>query len=94
MKKVDGVETVRVSLKEGLTILDLKPGNTVTLSRLRTVIKNNGFVSKETTVVARGRVVSRTAAPPAFEVSGTNEVLAPATEPQRVDESWRFTVKN
>ena len=28
MKKIDGIDNVRVSLKDGLTILDLKPGNT------------------------------------------------------------------
>ena len=27
MQKVDGIQGVRVSLKDGLTILDLKPGN-------------------------------------------------------------------
>ena len=55
MQKVDGVQSVRVSLNDGLTILDLKAGNAVTLAKLRQIIKNNGFVSKEATAVARGR---------------------------------------
>ena len=55
MRKVDGVQDVTVSLRDGLTRLDLKSGNTVTLTKLREVIKNNGFVSKEATIVAAGR---------------------------------------
>jgi hypothetical protein len=70
MQKVNGVETVRVSLKEGLTILELKPNNAVTLSQLRTVIRNNGFVSKEAQIVAKG-----TPRDGVFEVIGTNERL-------------------
>ena len=53
MQKVDGVQSVRVSLNDGLTILDLKPGNAVTIARLRQIVKNNGFVSKEAGVIAR-----------------------------------------
>ena len=54
MQKVTGVATVKVSLNDGLTILDLKPENTVTLANLRQVIRNNGFVTKEVEVTARG----------------------------------------
>jgi hypothetical protein len=70
MQKVTGVDGVRVSLKEGLTILELKAGNAVTLSQLRTVIRNNGFVSKEAQIVARG-----TPRDGSFEVGGTGERL-------------------
>jgi hypothetical protein len=72
MQKVPGVASVRVSLNEGLTVLDLKPGNDVTLSNLRRVIRNNGFVTKEAQVVAVG-AVSTTGAAVVFEVSGTRE---------------------
>ena len=91
MKKVDGVENVRVSLKDGLTILDLKPGNSVTLAKLRTIIKNNGFVSQDAAVVARGRSVAANGKQ-TFEVSGTNESLMPLTEPRRKDDAFTFTV--
>ena len=93
MKKVDGVDGVRVSLKEGLTILELKPGNTVTLSRLRTIIKNNGFVSKDATIVARGRT-STVGGHRRFEVEGTGEALAPAADPERAADAWKLVVKN
>jgi hypothetical protein len=87
MQKVDGVATARVSLKEGLTILELKPNNAVTLSQLRTVIRNNGFVSKEAQVVAKG-----TPRDGVFEVSGTNErVKVSGTAKSTDDGKWQIT---
>ena len=89
MKKVPSVDQVRVSLKDGLTILDLKPHNTTTLADLRRLIKNNGFVSKEATIVARGTVSqdNRT-----FTVSDTNEQLVLRGAPERAGDGWRLTV--
>ena len=72
MQKVTGVVSVRVSLNEGLTVLDLKPGNNVTLAHLRQVIRNNGFVTREAQVVAAG-VVSTAGGAVVFEVSGSRE---------------------
>ena len=89
MQKVDGVQNVRVSLNDGLTILDLKPGNAVTLARLRQIIKNNGFVSKEVTAVAGGTVTDETT----FLVSGTNERLSLSSPPQRSEDDWRLAVR-
>ena len=88
MQKVEGVQAVRVSLNDGLTILDLKPGNGVTLAKLRQIIKNNGFVSKEASVVARGA----TNGARGFAVSGTNEQLSLAASPQQVGDDWRLSV--
>jgi hypothetical protein len=88
MQKVDGVQAVRVSLNDGLTILDLKPGNGVTLAKLRQIIKNNGFVSKEATVLARGAANTERV----FVVSGTNEQLTLSAEPQHIAEDWRLSV--
>jgi len=90
MKKVPAVAQVRVSLNEGLTILDLKPGNTTTLAELRQIIKNNGFVSKEATVVARGTVGADETT---FIVSGTNERLPLSSPPQRSGDDWRLAVR-
>ena len=87
MKKVPAVEHVRVSLKDGLTVLDLKPDNMVTLSQLRQIIKNNGFVSQEAKVVARGLP-----GPDAktFVVAGTNEQLSADAPPHRAGDNWEF----
>ena len=87
MQKVDGVQSVRVSLKEGLTVLDLRPDNTVTLAQLRTVIKNNGFVSKDALIVARGAMRDGM-----FDVSGTGERLTIGAPATAVDDGrWRLT---
>jgi hypothetical protein len=90
MKKVPSVSAVRVSLKEGLTILDLKPGNTMTLADLRRIIRNNGFVSKEASVVARGTAAADNRS---FAVSGTNEQLLVSSAPQKNAEDWRLIVR-
>ena len=88
MQKVDGVQTVRVSLNDGLTILDLKPGNAVTVAKLRQIIKNNGFVSKEAVAIARGEPNGDEA----FVVGGTGEELPISAAPQKADDRWRLTV--
>jgi len=88
MQKVDGIETVHVSLNDGLTILDLKPGNAATLAKLRQIIKSSGFVSKEASVLARGSASGERA----FVVSGTNEQLSLSAAPRLVEESWQLTV--
>jgi hypothetical protein len=75
MQKVAGVSAVRVSLNEGLTVLDFKPQNTVTLLNLRQVIRNNGFVTREAHVVARG-LVTAAGNVLTLEVSGSRETIA------------------
>lgn len=90
MKKVPAVTQVRVSLNDGLTVLDFKPGNTVTLAELRQIIKSNGFVSKEATVLARG---TPSADQKTFMVEGTNEQLVLASPPQRSGDDWRIVVR-
>jgi hypothetical protein len=89
MKKNPAVANVRVSLKDGLTILDLKPGNITTIAGLRQIIKNSGFVSKGATVLARGTVSDDQRS---FIVSGSNEPLRLASVPQRVGDDWRLGI--
>jgi len=91
MKKVEGVQTVRVSLNDGLTILDLKPGNAVTMAKLRQVIKNNSFVLKEAQIVARGSM-SLAEGRQVFEVSGTKEQLVLATPARHLGDDWQLSV--
>ena len=92
MQKVEGVQAVKVSLTDGVTTLDLKSGNTITMAKLRQVIKNNGFVPKEARVVGRG-APSGTAMDPRFVLSGTNEDLALLSPPARVGEDWQLVVR-
>ena len=88
MQKVDGVQLVRVSLKDGTTTLELRPDNRVTIAQLRKVIRNSGFVSKEVQVLARGSVLAN-----GFDVLGTGERLSTANAPVAAEAArWRFTV--
>ena len=91
MRRVEGVEKVRVSLENGMAVLDLKAANGVTLAQLRQIIKNNGFVSKEVQVTAVGEPVTFDGKP-GFTVSGTGERLPAIATPVRSDGAWTFTV--
>jgi len=89
MKKNAAVAHVRVSLNDGLTILDLRPGNTATVAELRQIIKNNGFVSKDVTATAQGSVSGDQRS---FVVGGTNERLSLAMPAERKGEDWVIVV--
>ena len=91
MQKVEGIQSVRVSLNDGLTILDLKPDNSVTLAKLRQVIKNNGFVPKDAQVVARGSLAVADGHP-VFDVSGTKERLMLTTPARQAGDDWQLSV--
>jgi len=93
MRKVDGVQDVTVSLKDGMTLLDLKPGNTVTLTKLSEIIKKNGFVSKEATIVAAGQAPGA-GSPSVFVVGGTGERLPLVGQATGAGQGlWRFISK-
>jgi copper chaperone CopZ len=54
VRKLQGVESVEVSLQRAVADIKLRPGNTITLEQIRQLIKSNGFVSKEAVVTAIG----------------------------------------
>jgi len=89
MKKLPAVSSVKISLKEGLTILELKPGNTLTIEEMRRVIKNAGYPTKEAAVVARGTPGENGKA---FVVSGTNETLKVSSPPEKSGDDWKMSV--
>ncbi len=72
LKKIEGVDSVAVSLNEGLAKIRLKPGNSVRLDQIRQKVEDNGFTPKEATVVARGQVVSA-GGKQQLRLLGTNE---------------------
>lgn len=90
MKKIPAVTQVRVSLNDGLIILDLRPENMTTLAELRQVIKRNGFVSKEASGIARGRVGSDDKT---FSVSGTGEELLLLAPPNKKGDDWQLAIR-
>lgn len=65
---------MNVSLERAGAEIQLRPGNSITLEQLRTIIKNNGFTPRDTTVTVVGRLIER-GGQPALDVTGTNTVM-------------------
>ena len=63
IKKLDGVESVDVSLERASADIRLKPGNAITLPQLRRIIRQAGYPTKDAQVEARGTVVERNGKP-------------------------------
>jgi len=55
--KLEGVESVRVSLEEGLAAVTLKRRNALDPDRIRKVANDGGFTPKQAEVRVRGRLV-------------------------------------
>jgi hypothetical protein len=94
VRRLEGVESVTVSLERASAAIGLRPGNRITLPQLRQIIKNNGFTAKEATVTAVGTLIER-GGKPALSVTGTDIVwlLAPraGTDAAYADASQRAT---
>ena len=73
VRKLDGVESVDVSLERASVTIGLRPGNRITLPQLRQIIRNNGFTAKDAIVTAIGTVIER-GGKPALSVTGTDVV--------------------
>jgi copper chaperone CopZ len=73
VRKLEGVESVDVSLERASADIRLRPGNRVALAQLRQIIRDNGFTSKEATVTALGMPIER-GGKPALQLSGSGTV--------------------
>ena len=82
VQKLSGVESVNVSLERASTAIQLRPGNSITLEQPRSIIKNNGFTPKDTTVTVVGRLVER-GGQPALDVTGTTTVMLIVADPKQ-----------
>jgi copper chaperone CopZ len=57
VKKLDGVESVDVSIEKANADIRLKPGNAITLPQLRRTIRQAGYPTRDARIEARGTVV-------------------------------------
>jgi hypothetical protein len=80
--RLQGVESVDVSLTRGAADVRLRAGNTVTLAQLRKVVKDGGFSSRDTTVTVIGTLTERDGAP-LLETTGLNVVWRLARDPKQ-----------
>jgi len=91
MNKIAGVESVEVSLNKGEALLRLKPGNSVTVEKVRQVVLDNGFTPKGADAEIAGKVVERSGKP-ALAVAGLELVYLLADHRQargKVSELWK-----
>lgn len=63
VRKLEGVESVKVSLNDGLAEIRLAPGNRVTVDQLREIIRSKGFTPKDAQVVVSGVIIEHEGAP-------------------------------
>ena len=75
VQKVQGVESVQLSLERAEADIRLKPENQVSLDHFRRIVKGNGFEPREAKVSASG-VVRNAGGKLTFEVPGTAVPLA------------------
>jgi copper chaperone CopZ len=76
IKKLDGVESVVVSLEKATADVHLKPGNAITLPQLRRIIRQAGYPTKDARVDARGAFVERSGKPTLDLLNGSFLELA------------------
>ena len=72
IKKIEGVESVSVSLNQGSAAIRLQPANTVRIEQILRAVTNNGFTPKEAKISAVGKVLSAEGTLK-FQVTGTNQ---------------------
>jgi copper chaperone CopZ len=81
LNKLEGVESVKVSLNEGSADVRLKRDNRVTVGQIRDVIRKNGFTPKQSEVRLVGKLTERNGKA-ALEVVGTDVVYLLAEHPR------------
>jgi copper chaperone CopZ len=85
LKSVNGVNSVDVSLNQGLATVTLKPGNTVTMEQLQRAITKNGFTTKQSNIVVTGTLLSDNGKV-TLRVSGSNETFALVPQNQQAQD--------
>jgi copper chaperone CopZ len=75
LRKLDGVESVEVSLTEGKAIVKLRPGNAVSLRDVRDGITRGGFTPREAAVTVRG-ILERAEKGLEIRLAATRDVYA------------------
>lgn len=59
LKKMDGLQTVKVSLNDGKAYLELAKNNNLSLKQIQEEVKKNGFSAKKAEVVIEGKLINK-----------------------------------
>jgi copper chaperone CopZ len=81
MQKVDGVESIEVSLERALADIRLRPGNRVGLQPFRQIVRSNGFAPKDALVTVTGTLVNQ-GGKPALNVTGLDAIWPLVSDPR------------
>jgi cation transport ATPase len=91
LKKMDGIEKVRVSLNDGKAYLDLTANNSLSLKQIQEEVKQNGFSAKNAEVVLEGQLIKedntlkiRVKNEEYYLTSNTEQSLVNSLQPKRV----------
>lgn len=63
VRKLEGVESVEVSLQKAAAVITFKADNKITLPQLRRAIRSNGYPTRDAQIVARGKIVDHDGKP-------------------------------
>lgn len=80
MEKLPGVESATVSLNEGRAVIELKPGNAITMAQIRQGVERNGFTPQQSAINAQADVIA-TGNRLQLKISGTNDTYEIASTP-------------
>lgn len=56
LKKIEGIQTVKVSLNKGKAYITLQPDNEVSLTEIQQKVKSNGFSARNAEVTLQGEL--------------------------------------
>ncbi|MDX1767149.1 MAG: heavy metal-associated domain-containing protein [Arenibacter troitsensis] len=59
LKKMDGLQNVRVSLNDGKAYIELSKNNSLGLKQIQEEVKKNGFSAKNAEVVIEGKLINK-----------------------------------
>ncbi|MCM4157988.1 cation transporter [Gramella sp. AN32] len=77
LKKMDGLEKVKVSLNDGKAYLKLSENNNLSLKQIQDEVKKNGFSAKKAEVVIEGKLINKNGG---FQLQTDNETYLVANE--------------
>lgn len=80
LKKMDGVEKVKVSLNDGKAFLDLAADNSLNLQKIHDEVKSNGFAAKDAEVTLKG-TLAKNNEQLILKVSGETFLISPESSP-------------
>lgn len=75
LKKVEGIESVTISMKDGTATVKAKKGLSIDIDRVQTAVKESGFTPGRITIIATGMIKMDEKKRPSLHLSGLAQTL-------------------